>query len=147
MRIWVIDAFTDRPFARQPRRRLPARHPHPARECVDAAVGRQAAAGDRLRPAAARRRRRRLGTALVHPTAKSNLCGHATLATAHSLRSNSGSRGTVRFASRFGVLVAHSHHDGPITLDFPAAFPTQALAPDGLAAALGAMPPGHLPHR
>jgi PhzF family phenazine biosynthesis protein len=140
MRIWVIDAFTDRPFAG-----------NPAAVCLldtttwpDRAWMRQLAAELHLE------------TAFAHPlpadadadwalrwftpTAESNLCGHATLATAHALHHDRGTPGTVRFASRFGVLIAHTRHDGAITLDFPAAPPTPAPAPDGLAEMLGATP-------
>src|SRR6266542_3449804 len=140
MRIWVIDAFTDRPFAG-----------NPAAVCLldtnawpDRVWMLQLAAELHLE------------TAFAHPlpaaadadwalrwftpTAESNLCGHATLATAHALHSDRGTLGTVRFASRFGVLIAHSRRDGTITLDFPAARPIQAAAPDGLAEALGATP-------
>src|SRR6266511_2818687 len=108
MRIWVIDAFTDRPFAG-----------NPAAVCLldtnawpDRVWMLQLAAELHLE------------TAFAHPlpaaadadwalrwftpTAESNLCGHATLATAHALHSDRGTLGTVRFASRFGVLIAHS---------------------------------------
>jgi PhzF family phenazine biosynthesis protein len=68
--------------------------------------------------------------------AESNVCGHATLATAHALRTDRGAL-TVRFASQFGVLIARTYDDGTITLDFPAAFPAEAPAPEGLAQALG----------
>jgi PhzF family phenazine biosynthesis protein len=140
MRIWVVDAFTDRPFAG-----------NPAGVCLldtptwpDDAWMRQLAAELHLE------------TAFAQPlpadadadwalrwftaTAESNLCGHATLATAHALHRHRGTPGTIRFASRFGVLIAHTRNDGPITLDFPAAPPIQAPAPDGLAEALGATP-------
>src|SRR6266536_2219030 len=106
MRIWVIDAFTDRPFAG-----------NPAAVCLldtnawpDRVWMLQLAAELHLE------------TAFAHPlpaaadadwalrwftpTAESNLCGHATLATAHALHSDRGTLGTVRFASRFGVLLA-----------------------------------------
>src|SRR6266542_1079019 len=119
MRIWVIDAFTDRPFAG-----------NPAAVCLLAAELHLETAFAHPLPAAAD-----ADWALrwFTPTAESNLCGHATLATAHALHSDRGTLGTVRFASRFGVLIAHSRRDGTITLDFPAARPIQAAAPDGLA--------------
>jgi PhzF family phenazine biosynthesis protein len=140
MRIWVIDAFTDRPFAG-----------NPAGVCLlDTTTWPE---GAWMRQLAAELH---LETAFVHPlpkgadadwalrwftpTAESNLCGHATLATAHALHHDRGTPGTVRFASRFGVLIAHTRHDATITLDFPAAPLTQAPAPDGLAEALGATP-------
>ena len=55
------------------------------------------------------------------PEVETNLCGHATLATAHAMHRDRGTAGTVRFMSRSGVLVAHTADDGTITLDFPAA--------------------------
>ncbi len=74
------------------------------------------------------------------PEVETNLCGHATLATAHAMYRDRGAPGTVRFASRSGVLVAHTADDGTITLDFPAAPATEVAAPDGLAKALGVTP-------
>src|SRR6185437_11237690 len=74
------------------------------------------------------------------PEVETNLCGHATLATAHAMHRDRGAPGTVRFMSRSGVLVAHTADDGTITLDFPAAQLSEEPAPDGLAAALGATP-------
>ena len=74
------------------------------------------------------------------PEVETNLCGHTTLATAHAMYRDRGAAGTVRFASRSGVLVAHTADDGTITLDFPAAPPTAVAAPDGLAEALGVTP-------
>ena len=55
------------------------------------------------------------------PAAEVALCGHATLATAHVLRHP----GTVRFATRSGVLTATPAAGGAYTLDFP----TAPLAP------------------
>jgi PhzF family phenazine biosynthesis protein len=72
------------------------------------------------------------------PAAESNVCGHATLATAHALHTDRATPLTVRFASQFGALIARTRDDGTITLDFPAAFPAEAPAPDGLARLLGA---------
>lgn len=74
------------------------------------------------------------------PAAESNVCGHATLATAHALCAGRTVPLTVRFASGFGLLVAHAHLDGAITLDFPVAHPAEVSAPGGLAQALGVEP-------
>lgn len=73
------------------------------------------------------------------PATEVNMCGHATLATAHVLRTTGAATGTVRFATRSGILSATVSADGPVTLDFPAA-PLTALeaVPDGVAEALGA---------
>lgn len=74
------------------------------------------------------------------PVVETNLCGHATLATAHALHQDRGTPGTVRFSSPSGVLITHTRDDGTITLDFPAARSTEITVPAGLAAALGARP-------
>jgi PhzF family phenazine biosynthesis protein len=141
MRIRIIDAFTDRPFAG-----------NPAAVCLldgdawpDEGWMRRVAAEMNLSE-----------TAFAHPlpagagadwalrwftpTVETNLCGHATLATAHALHGDGATDGTVRFSSRSGVLVAHAHQDGTITLDFPAAPAAEAPVPDGLVDALGATP-------
>ncbi len=141
MRMRIIDAFTERPFAG-----------NPAAVCLlDAGIWpdetwmRQVAAEMNLSE-----------TAFAHPLPDSadadwalrwftpavevDLCGHATLATAHALHNDRGTPGTVRFSSRSGVLVTHTHHDGTITLDFPAAPVTEVPVPDGLAESLGAKP-------
>ena len=142
MRIRIIDAFTDRPFAG-----------NPAAVCLldeadtwpDETWMQQVAAEMHLSE-----------TAFAHPLSESadadwalrwftpevetNLCGHATLDTAHAMHRDRGTPGTVRFMSRSGVLVAHTSDDGTITLDFPAARLSEAPTPDGLAEALGATP-------
>jgi PhzF family phenazine biosynthesis protein len=71
------------------------------------------------------------------PGSESNVCGHATLATLHALRSDAGRGLSVRFDSSYGILHARADADGPITLDFPAAVLAAADVPPGLAAALG----------
>jgi hypothetical protein len=63
------------------------------------------------------------------PTVEVDLCGHATLATAHALRSDNATTGTVRFSSRSGVLITHTHDDGTITLDFPSTPTTEVPLP------------------
>jgi PhzF family phenazine biosynthesis protein len=138
VRIRIIDAFSDRPFAG-----------NPAGVCLlDAAIW----PDDKwMRRIAGELH---LETAFAHPlpdgagadwalrwftaTAESNVCGHATLATAHALRSDRGASLTIRFASQYGRLIADARSDGAITLDFPAAFPAATPVPDGLADALGA---------
>ena len=74
------------------------------------------------------------------PEVETNLCGHATLATAYAMYRDRGGPSTIRFASRSGLLLAHTADDGTITLDFPAAPATEIAAPDGLATALGITP-------
>ncbi|MGQ4488249.1 PhzF family phenazine biosynthesis protein [Streptomyces sp. SAS_281] len=74
------------------------------------------------------------------PVTEVDMCGHATLATAHVLHTTGAATGTVRFAARCGTLTSTAHPDGSLTLDFPTAPLTPEPAPDGLAEALGAEP-------
>ena len=140
MRIRIIDAFTDRPFAG-----------NPAAVCLldeadtwpDETWMQQVAAEMHLSETAFAHPLTESGDAdwalrWFTPEVETNLCGHATLATAHAMHRDRGTPGTVRFMSRSGVLVAHTAEDGTITLDFPAARLSEAPAPDGLAEALGA---------
>ncbi len=71
------------------------------------------------------------------PEHEVDLCGHATLATAHVVRHIVGDRrDTLRFHSRSGLLSVHAS-DGAMTLDFPSRPPVPASAPEGLLEALG----------
>jgi predicted PhzF superfamily epimerase YddE/YHI9 len=54
-----------------------------------------------------------------------DLCGHATLATAHVLYSSFGRSGTLEFMTRSGTLTAEWWDEG-IELDFPSEDPTEA---------------------
>ncbi|MGS2586701.1 PhzF family phenazine biosynthesis protein [Streptomyces hebeiensis] len=141
MRIRIVDAFTDRPFSGNPAgvllldagpfpddswlQRVAAEvnlsetafaHPLPAGGDADWALR------------------------WFTPTTEVDMCGHATLATAHVLRSAGRASGTVRFAARAGILGATTHDDGSITLDFPTSSLTRVEIPAGIAAALGAEP-------
>ncbi|MFE7113698.1 PhzF family phenazine biosynthesis protein [Streptomyces sp. NPDC001890] len=142
MRIHVVDAFTDRPFSGNPAgvclldagdwpevawmQRIAAEMNH-----SETAFARQLPAGEgadwEIRWFA--------------PLVETNLCGHATLATAHTLRRERGVVGALRFRNRFsGILTAQAHEDGSITLDFPAAPGTEVPVPEGLPEALGVKP-------
>ncbi|SCK52366.1 phenazine biosynthesis protein PhzF family [Streptomyces sp. WMMB 714] len=77
------------------------------------------------------------------PTAEVDLCGHATLATAHVLHGDGATRaadGPVRFRTRSGVLTAATGPDGDITLDFPTAPLTRVTPPAEVQAGLGSAP-------
>lgn len=142
MRIHVVDAFTDRPFAGNPAGVClldTGNWPEDAwmqqvaaeMNCSETAFSRPLPAGDdadwEIR--------------WFTPLVETNLCGHATLATAHTLRRERGAVGALRFRSRFsGILTAHAHEDGRITLDFPAAPGTVSPLPEGLSEALGVKP-------
>jgi len=137
MRVRIIDAFTDRPFAGNPAGVcLLDTGNWPDKEWmrqVAAELSHETAFARALPDGAAADWALRWFT----PAAESNVCGHATLATAHALHTDCGGPLTIRFTSGFGILVARTRYDGTITLDFPAAFPAEASAPDGLAQALG----------
>jgi PhzF family phenazine biosynthesis protein len=70
-----------------------------------------------------------------------DLCGHATLASAHVLWEDGHLPGgrQARFQTRSGLLLADRRGDW-IEMDFPAKAAVPAEAPEGLAAALGAPP-------
>ncbi|GAA4816178.1 PhzF family phenazine biosynthesis protein [Streptomyces ziwulingensis] len=139
MRIRIVDAFTDRPFAGNPAGVL----------LLDAFPG-----DDLLQKVALEVNHAE--TAFAHrlpegdeadwalrwftPATEVALCGHATLAAAHVLHTTGAHEGTVRFATRSGVLLATPGPDGSITLDFPTAPLTPTEVPAGLAEALGAEP-------
>jgi PhzF family phenazine biosynthesis protein len=65
-----------------------------------------------------------------------DLCGHATLASAHCLFED-GVGSPVRFATRSGVLSVSRRDDGSLAMDFPAWPPAQFEAPAEIAEALG----------
>lgn len=76
------------------------------------------------------------------PTTEVDLCGHATLASAHVLLESGhvAPGSTVRFHTRSGVLTAASSGDGWIELNFPATPDERITSPAGLADAMGANP-------
>ncbi|MFI6077125.1 PhzF family phenazine biosynthesis protein [Actinoplanes sp. NPDC051343] len=134
MRIRIVDAFTDRPFAGNPAGVVVLdSYPDDAwMQSVAAEVNLSETAFVHPLPPGGD-----AGFALrwFTPAVEVALCGHATLATAHVL----ARPGTVRFATRqSGVLSATAAGDGAYTLDFPAA-PLSPLPPDPrLADLLGA---------
>src|SRR5437879_2968080 len=71
------------------------------------------------------------------PTVEVDLCGHATLASAHCLFED-GVRGPIRFATRSGVLVVERRLDGSLAMDFPMWFSSEVDARSAVSAALGA---------
>jgi PhzF family phenazine biosynthesis protein len=71
------------------------------------------------------------------PTVEVDLCGHATLASAHCLFED-GARGPIRFATRSGVLTVERRPDGSLAMDFPAWASSPIDAWSDIADALGA---------
>ncbi|WP_328869902.1 PhzF family phenazine biosynthesis protein [Streptomyces sp. NBC_00287] len=139
MRIRIVDAFTDRPFAGNPAGVL-LLDAFPADDWLQQVAMEvnhaETAFAHRLSEDAEADWALRWFT----PAAEVAMCGHATLATAHVLHTTGAHEGPVRFATRSGVLVATPREDGSFTLDFPTAPLTATEIPDGVAEALGAEP-------
>jgi PhzF family phenazine biosynthesis protein len=76
------------------------------------------------------------------PTNEVDLCGHATLASAHYLWTNGNVQlgRTLQFHTRSGLLTAQRSENGSITLNFPAEPVEQTAAPDELLHGLGLIP-------
>jgi PhzF family phenazine biosynthesis protein len=131
--ITQVDAFTDRPFAGNPaavcvlpEARDEVWMQHVAREMNLSETAFLVRSGDGY------------DLRWFTPTVEIDLCGHATLASAHVLWQTGQlpADETARFSTRSGLLTAK--HDGDwIVLDFPALPPTVEDAPDGLLDALG----------
>jgi predicted PhzF superfamily epimerase YddE/YHI9 len=137
--LYQVDAFTTEPFAG-----------NPAAVCLlgaDADPGwMQRVAAEMnlsetafLRPSA---EAGRYGLRWFTPTVEVELCGHATLASAHVLFSEGLAEAgeAVRFDSAGGPLTARSGAGGDIWLDFPATPAASADPPGWLLEALGAGP-------
>ncbi|MGW1160469.1 PhzF family phenazine biosynthesis protein [Streptomyces sp. NPDC002513] len=137
MRIRIVDAFTDRPFAGNPAGVL-LLDTFPEDDWLQSVAREvnhaETAFAHRLPDGGEADWALRWFT----PATEVALCGHATLATAHVLHTTGAHEGPVRFATRSGVLSAAPHEDGSVTLDFPTAPLTRAEIPEGLADALGA---------
>ena len=71
------------------------------------------------------------------PTLEVDLCGHATLASAHVLFETGRVQDEARFDTRSGRLTVRSSGERSYIMDFPAT-PPEAAAIDGLAEAIGA---------
>ncbi|UNO38742.1 PhzF family phenazine biosynthesis protein [Streptomyces sp. MST-110588] len=137
MRIRIVDAFTDRPFSGNPAGVVLLDGAFP-----DDAWLRSVAAEVNLSETAFARRLPEGGDAdwalrWFTPTAEVNMCGHATLATAHVLHTTGTASGRVRFATRSGVLITTAEDTGSITMDFPTAPLTPVEVPRVVADALG----------
>jgi len=134
VRLRTVDAFTERPFTGNPAAVL-VLDEAPPDEWM-AAVARETNLSDtgfvireELPDADFRLR-------WFTPTVEIDLCGHATLASAHCLFED-GIGGPIRFATRSGVLTVDQRADGSLAMDFPAWLATQFEARSAVAEALG----------
>ncbi|MDP4537793.1 PhzF family phenazine biosynthesis protein [Alkalimonas collagenimarina] len=74
------------------------------------------------------------------PAEEVDLCGHATLATAHVIYTHLGySKPALQFLTRSGVLTVTQQEHG-LCMDFPAAMPVATGGPSALLAGLGGAP-------
>jgi PhzF family phenazine biosynthesis protein len=134
--IYTADAFTNRPYSGNPAAVCPLTGP--ADEAWMQAVAREMNLSETafLWPLAD-------GWSLrwLTPTVEVDLCGHATLASAHVLWQHGyAHRGsTLRFHTRSGLLTA-DEHDGWITLNFPNEAPHEVAPIPALTEALGVTP-------
>lgn len=138
MRIRIVDAFTDRPFHGNPAAVLVLDGPFPPDgwlQQVAAEVNLSETAFVRpLPPGGAADWALRWFT----PAGEVDMCGHATLATAHVLNENGLAKGLIRFDARCGVLTAEAAGDGTVTMDFPTSSLTPVDPVPEVARALGA---------
>ncbi|WP_455359470.1 PhzF family phenazine biosynthesis protein [Streptomyces sp. SYSU K21746] len=139
MRIRIVDAFTDRPFAGNPAGVLLLDSaPFPADQWLQRVAAElnlsETAFAHPLPPGGEADWALRWFT----PATEVDMCGHATLATAHVLRTAGLMTGTVRFAARCGTLIVADRGEGSYTLDFPTSSLTPVSIPDGVPQALGA---------
>jgi PhzF family phenazine biosynthesis protein len=144
VRILVVDAFTEHPFGGNPAgvclldrpvtdawmQSVAAELKHSETAFVEPVEGDEAA---RATPAVDYRLR------WFTPSVEVDLCGHATLATAHVLFER-GEAGPIRFSTRSGVLPVRRDRTGTVVMEFPALPAEEAPAPPGLAEALGTVP-------
>jgi len=132
--LYLVDAFTDQPFRGNPAGVCPLDHAMPDQWMQSVAMEMNQAETAFLLPEADGFRLR-----WFTPAAEVDLCGHATLASAHVLwetgRLPAGK--PARFHTRSGLLTAAPAAGAGIALDFPATPPMPVDAPHGLLPALG----------
>lgn len=131
--IIVVDAFTDKPFAGNPAAVCVMDKPGEEHWMKHVAAEMNLSETAFLHPEADGWRLRWLT-----PTVEVDLCGHATLASAHVLWETNRLMPdqTAVFHTRSGRLTAQRYGDA-IGLDFPAKPPKECAPPDGLLPALG----------
>jgi PhzF family phenazine biosynthesis protein len=137
--LYGVDAFTDRPFAGNPAAVVPLEAdgwPDPAwMQALATELGwSETAFVRRCGPAGGA-----FALRWFTPGAEVELCGHATVATAHVLWASGRLEATTPavFETLSGPLTAARLADGAIELDFPALPGEPAPIPDGMLEALG----------
>src|ERR1700710_3085481 len=134
MRVLQVDSFTDQPFRGNPAGVVLLDEPRDAGWM-------QAGAAELNLPETAflevTENPTAFGLRWFSPTVEVELCGHATLASAHALWQTGSPADRLRFATRSGELTAE-RVDGDIVLNFPADPPSEVepVAADRVAVAL-----------
>lgn len=123
--LWLIDAFTDAPFAGNPAGVcfLPKARPEEWMQSVAREM-------NQAETAFLVKRKDGYDLRWFTPTTEVDLCGHATLASAHFLwaKKKATAKATLRFHTKSGVLTAARKKDW-IVLDFPATPAEPCLPP------------------
>jgi PhzF family phenazine biosynthesis protein len=134
--LFHIDAFTELPFAGNPAAVCLLEHEMDATWMQSVAAEMNLSETAFLLP-----QEDGFGLRWFTPTVEVELCGHATLASAHFLWSEHHLKASAvaRFHTKSGLLTASQRGEW-IDLDFPATPATPAAAPAGMAAALGCAP-------
>jgi len=134
--IYQVDAFTEKPF-----------RGNPAAVCILLEPGEEAWMQNVAREmnlsetAFLHRQKDGFNLRWFTPSVEVELCGHATLASAHILWETGllAVEDMARFHTRSGLLTAEGRGE-EIELNFPATPPTEVSAPVGLVEALGVVP-------
>ncbi|HEX4966009.1 MAG TPA: PhzF family phenazine biosynthesis protein [Thermoanaerobaculia bacterium] len=134
--LYQVDAFTDRPFAGNPAAVCLLPEPRDAAWMQDVAREMNLSETAFLHPQDGG-----WGLRWFTPAIEVELCGHATLASAHVLWQSGrlGAGETARFHTLSGLLTAEQQGEW-IELDFPARSAPEAEPPAGLTALFGAEP-------
>ena len=138
MRQWTIDAFAAAPFRGNPACVVEPFEQWPADDWMQALAkeNNQAETAFLLKTADPAR----FGLRWFTPGMEVDLCGHATLASAHVLLAELGlEAGSLTFDTRSGPLIVTRAGEG-YEMDFPADPPRRTTVPEGLVEALGVTP-------
>ena len=138
--LYQIDAFTDRTFAGNPAAVCPLAEWLPAETMQAIAAENNLAETAFFVPQAGEGGQYEIRW--FTPAVEVELCGHATLASAHVLLRHLNFKGEeITFHSKSGPLRVRRQENGQLTLDFPSRPPLPlAVAPEGLLDGLGATP-------
>lgn len=131
--LYIADAFTSRPFGGNPAAVCLLKEPAPEAWMQSLACEMNLSETAYVVP-----REHGFGLRWFTPTVEVDLCGHATLATAHVLWQEAGipKDRSLEFHTRSGLLTC-TRRDGWIAMNFPAEPPSPVEAPTSLSEALG----------